>query len=88
MSTQVQEKIIEIVAEQAVMDPKDVSLDANLDDLGIDSLSVVEAVFAIEENFDVQVPFNSNDPSASSFDITSVRSIVGSVLELIEQKKG
>ena len=37
-------------------------MDATLEDLGIDSLGLVEAVFAIEEAFDIQVPFNANEP--------------------------
>ena len=33
-----------------------------LDDLGIDSLGLVESIFAIEEAFDISVPFNANEP--------------------------
>ena len=35
-------------------------------------LGLVEAVFAIEEAFDIQVPFNANDPQKSEFDISTV----------------
>ena len=41
---------------------REVRMDATLEDLGIDSLGLVEAIFAIEEAFDIQVPFNANDP--------------------------
>ena len=34
------------------------------EDLGIDSLGLVESIFAIEEAFDIQVPFNANEPVA------------------------
>ena len=51
------------MAEQAVLDPSDISMDQSLADLGIDSLGLVESIFAIEEAFDIQVPFNANDPS-------------------------
>lgn len=44
----VKAKVIEIIAEQAVIDPSDVKLDHSLDDLGIDSLGLVESIFAIE----------------------------------------
>ncbi|MGB0905552.1 MAG: acyl carrier protein, partial [Mangrovicoccus sp.] len=70
------QKVIEIIAEQAVLDVSDVSMDQSLEDLGIDSLGLVESIFAIEEAFDIQVPFNANDPSDSDFDISSVSSIV------------
>jgi acyl carrier protein len=54
----------------------DVALDATLEDLGIDSLGLVESIFAIEEAFDIQVPFNANEPEESDFDISSVAAIV------------
>ncbi|MCV6824427.1 MULTISPECIES: acyl carrier protein [Halocynthiibacter] len=82
----VQEKIIEIIAEQAVLEPSDVTMDATLESLGIDSLGLVESIFAIEEAFDIQVPFNANDPSESDFDISSVASIVNAVRSLVEEQ--
>ena len=47
--------------------------------LGIDSLGLVESIFAIEEAFDISVPFNANDPDDSDFDISSVAAIVAAV---------
>ena len=79
----VADKVIEIIAEQAVLEKSDVSMDKTLDDLGIDSLGLVESIFAIEEAFDIQVPFNANDPSQSDFDISSVASIVKAVEGLV-----
>jgi acyl carrier protein len=58
-------------------------MDATLADLGIDSLGLVESIFAIEEAFDIQVPFNANEPDASDFDISSVATIVREVENLI-----
>ena len=60
-------KVIAIIAEQAVLEPSDVALDSTLEDLGIDSLGLVESIFAIEEAFDIQVPFNANEPDAGDF---------------------
>lgn len=79
MSQTVQERVIAIIAEQAVLDVKDVKLDSTLESLGIDSLGLVESIFAIEEAFDISVPFNANEPSQSAFDISSVASIVAAV---------
>ncbi|RED11206.1 acyl carrier protein [Pontivivens insulae] len=88
MSDDVTEKMRAIIAEQALIDPTEVSMDATLEDLGIDSLGLVEAVFAIEETFDVQVPFNANDPADSAFDISNVQSMVDAVKALVAQKAG
>ena len=83
MAQRVQDQVIAIIAEQAFMEVSEVRLDATLDELGIDSLGLVEAIFAIEETFDVQVPFNANDPSDSQFDISNVQSIVKAVEGLV-----
>lgn len=76
------EKIIAIIADQAMIDPADVARDASLADLGIDSLGLVECIFAIEESFDITVPFNANDPAASDFDISSVGAVIAAVKQL------
>jgi len=51
-------QVIAIIAEQALMNPSDVSVTDTMADLGLDSLGMVECIFAIEETFDVTVPFN------------------------------
>ena len=84
--SEVKTKLYEIIAEQAMIDVADVSDSSTLDDLGMDSLAVVEAVFAIEESFDVQVPFNANNPEESEFDITNVGTMVAAVEKLVAEK--
>ena len=74
-----QQTVIAIIAEQAVLDPADVTMDSTLESLGIDSLGLVESIFAIEEAFDINVPFNANNPTDSDFDISSVASIVAGI---------
>ena len=81
----VEAKVIEIVAEMALMKPHEVTLKSTLQELGVDSIAVMECIFAIEEAFDVHVDFNANKPEASAFDISSVGSIVTAVQELIEK---
>tara|TARA_B110000902_G_scaffold22676_1_gene25251 strand:- start:174 stop:431 length:258 start_codon:yes stop_codon:yes gene_type:complete len=82
----VEDKIILIIAEQGLLDVTDVNLEATLDELGIDSLGVVESIFAIEEEFDIEVPFNANAPEKSDFDISSVGSIVVAVEKLVAEQ--
>ena len=79
-------KVIDIIAEQAILDPGDVTLESTLDSLGIDSMGLVESIFAIEEAFDIQVPFNANDPSDSDFNISSVSSIISGIEKLVAEK--
>ena len=84
MSDNVQDQVIAIIAEQAMLEVEDVSLTASLEDLGIDSLGLVESIFAIEEAFDIQVHFNANEPEKSEFDISSVAAIVAAVEGLVK----
>lgn len=46
----------------------------------------MEAIFAIEESFDITIPFNANDPGQAGFDITSVDTIISAVEGLVAQK--
>ena len=84
--TRVLDRVREIIAEQALLEVDDVRPDSTLEDLGIDSLALVESIFAIEEAFDVSVPFNANEPAASDFDISSVAAIARAVEGLVEAK--
>jgi len=82
----VQEKVIAIIAEQAMMDPSDIHLSDAPADIGLDSMGLVECIFGIEETFDVTVPFNANAPTESEFDISSVAAIVTAVEALVTEK--
>ena len=77
------ERVIAIIAEQALLDPTDIREDMTLADLGIDSLGVVECIFAIEEAFDIAIPFNANEPEKSDFDISSVGRVIEGVERLV-----
>jgi len=78
----IKDQVIAIIAEQAVLEPEDVTMDSTLESLGIDSLGLVESIFAIEEAFDITVPFNANNPEDSDFDISSVQSIIAGIERL------
>ena len=43
-------------------------------------------IFAIEEAFDIQIPFNANEPSDSDFNISSVASIISGIEKLVAEK--
>ena len=83
MPRSVEAQVIDIIARYAVLDPDTVTVDMSLEDLGLDSLGLVETIFAIEETFDVSVPFNANDPDGSTFDMTTVGTVVAAVEALI-----
>lgn len=83
----IEDQVIRIIAEQAVLEPSDVTPESTLDVLGIDSLGLVESIFAIEEEFDISVPFNANEPTEGDFDISTVAAIVAGVEKLVADQK-
>lgn len=86
MSDDIDDKVRKIIAEQAMLDETDVKPDSTPDQLGLDSLALVEIVFAVEEEFGVTVPYNANDPSASDFSIASVQAVSDGVRKLIAEQ--
>ncbi|TNC51110.1 acyl carrier protein [Rubellimicrobium rubrum] len=80
------ERVIAIIAEQALLEPSDIREDMSLADLGLDSLGLVESIFAIEEAFDLRVPFNANEPQASEFDVSTVGAMIKAVERLVMER--
>ena len=83
MAVSVRDRVLEIIAQQAVLEVSDIDPEMPLQDLGLDSLGLVEAVFALEEAFDIEIPFNANEPENSSFDISSVNAVIKAVETLV-----
>ncbi|MDK2897244.1 MAG: acyl carrier protein [Candidatus Atribacteria bacterium] len=70
-------KVKEIIVDQLGVDEDDVVMDASfIDDLGADSLDIVELIMAFEEEFDIEIP----DEDAEK--ITTV----GEAVEYIDSK--
>ena len=86
MSDEMKTRIREIIAEQAMLDPSEIRAEMTPADLGIDSLGMVESIFAIEEAFDISIPFNANEPEKSDFDVSTMGSIVAAVEKLVAGK--
>ena len=73
----VAEKVKEIIAEELALDMEEVTEDATFDDLGADSLDIVEVVMAFEDEFDVEIP----DEDAE--DIRTVKDAVSYLEEVL-----
>lgn len=86
MANDVKGKILAIIAEQASLNVSEVRSDSTLTSLGIDSLGLVESIFAIEETFDISVPFNANSPQEPEFDVSSVATVIAAVEVLLAKK--
>lgn len=82
-----QEVILEILCRYVGedVDAEKVTLDANLEELGIDSMDVVEIIFDLEESFDIDVP-NPGDVEGGTMNFSTVQDMINSIKTLIEQK--
>lgn len=57
MATEVTGKVKDVIVEQLGVDPERVKAEASfIDDLGADSLDIVELVMAVESEFDLEIP--------------------------------
>ncbi|UCD84897.1 MAG: acyl carrier protein [Deltaproteobacteria bacterium] len=75
----IEEKVIKIIAKQLDLDEKEVTPQATfIDDLGADSLDVVEMVMAMEEAFELEIPDEDIE------NITSVQDVI----DYIKKKTG
>lgn len=51
------DKVKSIIVEQLGVDEEDIKMESSfVDDLGADSLDIVELVMALEEEFDLKIP--------------------------------
>ena len=82
-----QDQVLDIIA-RATLVPRDaLRLDARPEDLGIDSLGLVESIFALEEEFAIKVPFNAHQPDAPGLDVTTIGSIVAGITALVAKAR-
>ena len=83
--TSVENDIFEIIADKAAVEREKVISNASLEELEIASLDVVEIIFAIEEKFDIHVPFNAND---EDLEFVTVGDVVKAIENLIKENDG
>jgi len=78
--------IFEIVAKQAKVEASALTADVLLSDLDLQSIDVVELVFAIEEKFDIQVPYSPSDQETAGISFKSVGEIIVAVNKLVAEQ--
>ena len=63
-------KVINVIARETGIDKKEIRLDSSLYDIGIDSLSALELLVALEDKYDMRIPEDELN------NLTTVREIV------------
>jgi acyl carrier protein len=78
-------EILDIVAQKAMIDRGRLTPEAKLADLNVSSLDMVEVIFALEDKFGIQLPFNANTSAA---DISTVGDVIKMVEKQLAEKQG
>ena len=79
-SEEIFEKVKSIIVEQLGVTETSVTMEASfIDDLGADSLDIVELVMALEEEFDIEIP----DSDAEK--VVTVGDVVDYIKDHVEQ---
>lgn len=72
MAEEIPAKVKEVIVEQLGVDADRVRAEANfIDDLGADSLDIVELVMAMEEEFDIEIPDEEAEKLKTVNDVAS-----------------
>ena len=80
----VEDRILAVIARQAMLGLEAVAPDVRLDQLGLDSLGLVELIFQLEEMFDISIPFDAADPLTGDSAMTTVGDVIAAVRALVD----
>jgi acyl carrier protein len=80
--TEIEQQVIRLVADTQKIDLAEIRPESTFEELKIDSLDGLNLLFAVESEFDIQVP----DDEAKS--LRSVQDIINGVNKLLAAKQG
>jgi acyl carrier protein len=85
-STGIESDVLDIIAKQAKVERATLTRKTSLAELNIQSLDLVEIIFALEDKFDLEVPYNANDPRSAGVSFENVGDVIDGVARLIAQR--
>ena len=68
--------IASVLVDQFKVDPERIAADTALESLGLDSLALMEFVFAVEDRFDVRIPEDRLDPRQAGVTLAQIASLL------------
>jgi acyl carrier protein len=77
-------EILAIVARETGVDPAALRPEASIQDLGIASIDMVQALFALESHFDVEIPVQANSTGA---EFGTVAELTGHVIATLDRAR-
>ena len=83
---EVESALLDILARGSSVDRTGITYESTIDELGIESLEMVELLFDIEDHFDIDVPYNANSNDIAEGQFSTVGDVVDLVRERIADK--
>ncbi len=81
----IEEKVLELVGEQAGVDPQEIFLDSKFEDLNLDSVAIVELVFLLEETYKISIPFEGLDEIELKKNFHTISSLTNHLKDLLQK---
>ena len=78
--------ILEIVAKQAKVDQATLKPETKLSDLDLQSIDIVELVFAIEEKFDIEIPYAPSEQHTAGISFQTIGDVIAAVDKLVAEQ--
>src|SRR3954452_22775269 len=83
----IEQRVVELFVHTTRLDVAQFRPELLLADTGIDSLGLVELIFAIEDEYEISIPFNANEQGRSAAAFESVGQLMNQVVGLVQAKQ-
>ena len=83
----IENDIFDIVAKQAKVDCATLTRDTRLSELDLQSIDIIELIFAIEDKFDISVPYSPNDLNSAGISFETIGNVIDAVERLTAEQK-
>jgi acyl carrier protein len=81
-----EDDIFDIIAKQAKVDRATLKRDTKLSELDLQSIDIIELIFAIEDKFDISVPYSPSDLNSAGISFETVGDLIDAVEKLTAEQ--
>ncbi|HXP77636.1 MAG TPA: phosphopantetheine-binding protein [Stellaceae bacterium] len=85
-SASIESDVLDIISKQAKVERTTLTRRTSLAELNVQSLDLVEIIFALEDKFDLEVPYNANDPRSAGVKFDNVGDVIDGIAKLLAER--
>jgi acyl carrier protein len=90
LTMEIIDEVRQLIAKSLKIPVEKLTAETRLDEIGAESLDVIEIVFELEEKFGISIPFQANQPSGDQpqqdLPFTTIGDVAKAVKELVDAK--